>query len=119
MVFVRKEAVISSQIEGTQATLEDVLKYEATGQSEKPAEIEEVCNYVQALAYGRSEISKPNGLPICMQLLCRIHEHLMHGARGADKQPGIIRSSQNWIGGTRPGNAKFVPPRTCDLLHAM
>ncbi len=117
--FVRKEAVISSQIEGTQATLEDVLTYEATCQSEKTADVEEVCNYVDALAYGRCEMSNPKGLPLCMQLLCKIHEHLMHGARGADKQPGIIRSSQNWIGGTRPGNAKFVPPPHENIPHLL
>jgi len=108
--FVRKEAVISSQIEGTQATLEDVLTYEATHQSQRPADVEEVCNYVEALSFARGELSKAKGLPLCMRLLCKIHEHPMHGARGADKQPGVIRTSQNWIGGTRPGNARFVPP---------
>lgn len=108
--FVRKEAVISSQIEGTQATLEDVLTFEVTRQSDRSAEIEEVCNYVEALAYARSELAKPKGLPLCTRMLCAIHEHLMRGVRGADKQPGVIRTSQNWIGGTRPGTARFVPP---------
>lgn len=108
--FVRKEAVISSQIEGTQATLEDVLTFEATNQSERPADVEEVCNYVSALAYARAELAKPKGLPLCTRLLCGIHEHLMRGVRGADKQPGVIRTSQNWIGGSRPGTARFVPP---------
>lgn len=113
--FVRKEAVISSQIEGTQATLEDVLTYEATHQSSRAADVEEVCNYVDALMFARGELSKPKGLPLCMRLLCKIHEHLMRGVRGADKQPGIIRKSQNWIGGTRPGNARFVPPPHEDI----
>ena len=108
--FVRKEAVISSQIEGTQATLEDVLTFEVTHQSERIADIEEVCNYVEALSYARSELAKPKGLPLCTRMLCAIHEHLMRGTRGADKQPGIIRTSQNWIGGSRPGTASFVPP---------
>ena len=108
--FIRKEAVVSSQIEGTQATLEDVLTFEATHQSERLADVEEICNYVEALSYARSEMAKPKGLPICTRLLCDIHKHLMHGVRGADKQPGMIRSSQNWIGGSRPGNARFVPP---------
>jgi Fic family protein len=108
--FVRKEAVISSQIEGTQATLEDVLTFEVTHQSERSADVEEVCNYVKAMAYARAELAKPKGLPLCSRLLCAIHEHLMCGVRGADKQPGIIRTSQNWIGGSRPGTAKFVPP---------
>jgi Fic family protein len=108
--FVRKEAVVSSQIEGTQATLEDVVAWEATRHAESPADVEEVCNYVRALSYARSEASGPEGLPICIRLLCRAHEELMHGVRGADKQPGTLRSSQNWIGGTHPGNARFVPP---------
>ena len=108
--FVRKEAVISSQIEGTQATLEDVVSFEATRQTTRPADVEEVCNYVDALTYARQEMAKPNGLPLSMRLLCEIHNRLMTGARGSDKQPGTIRASQNWIGGSRPGNAKFVPP---------
>lgn len=108
--FVRKEAVISSQIEGTQATLMDVLTYEATHKAERLADVEEVCNYVDALALARAEIAKPKGLPLCTRLLCLAHKRLMRGTRGADKQPGTIRTSQNWIGGTRPGNARFVPP---------
>lgn len=108
--FVRKEAVITSQIEGTQATLEDVVVYETTRQSEHPADVQEVCNYVEALSWARKEMLRPRGLPLCSRLLCMAHERLMRGVRGADKQPGSIRVSQNWIGGTRPGNARFVPP---------
>lgn len=108
--FVRKEAVISSQIEGTQATLMDVLAYEATHKAQRPADVEEVCNYIEALAFARSEMAKPKGLPLCTRLLCEAHKRLMLGTRGADKQPGTIRASQNWIGGSRPGNARFVPP---------
>jgi len=108
--FVRKEAVISSQIEGTQATLMDVLAYETTSKAQRPADVEEVCNYVDALAFLRKEVARPGGLPLCARLLCEAHKRLMRGVRGADKQPGAIRTSQNWIGGTRPGNAVFVPP---------
>jgi Fic family protein len=108
--FVRKEAVISSQIEGTQATLMDVLTYEVTRKTERPAEVEEVCNYVDALTFARAEIARPKGLPLSTRLLCEVHKRLMHGTRGADKEPGAIRTSQNWIGGSRPGNARFVPP---------
>lgn len=108
--FVRKEAVISSQIEGTQATLQDVLTYEATRIADRPDDVREVCNYVDALAYARREIARPRGLPLSIRLLCAAHKRLMSGARGAEKQPGNIRTSQNWIGGTRPGNALFVPP---------
>lgn len=108
--FVRKEAVITSQIEGTQATLKDVLTYEATHKADRPDDVREVCNYVDALAYARREITKPKGLPLTMRLLREAHQRLMRGVRGADKLPGQIRTSQNWIGGTRPGNAVFVPP---------
>ena len=108
--FVRKEAVISSQIEGTQATLMDVLTYEATRKADRPADVEEVCNYVDALAFARTEIARPKGLPLSTRFLCEIHKRLMHGTRGADKQPGAVRTTQNWIGGSRPGNARFVPP---------
>lgn len=108
--FVRKEAVISSQIEGTQATLEDLVSFEATQQTERPAEVEEVCNYVAALALMREELGMADGLPLCVRLLCRAHGRLMQGTRGAEKQPGEVRRSQNWIGGSRPGTARFVPP---------
>jgi Fic family protein len=108
--FVRKEALVSSQIEGTQATLEDVLVHEATQQASRPDDVEEVCNYVDALAFARREIAKPKGLPLCVRLLCSTHKRLMKGVRGSEKSPGQIRTTQNWIGGTRPGNAHFVPP---------
>jgi fido (protein-threonine AMPylation protein) len=108
--FVRQEAVVSSEIEGTQATLQDVVTYEATKQAERPDDVREVCNYVDALTYARAEIAKPKGLPLSSRLLCEAHKRLMRGVRGADRQPGEIRRSQNWIGGTRPGNASFVPP---------
>ena len=117
--FVRKEAVISSQIEGTQATLMDVLAFEATHKAERPADVEEVCNYLDALAAARAEIGKPDGLPLCMRVLCAAHERLMRGTRGAEKQPGVIRTSQNWIGGSRPGNALFVPPPHQAVPHAL
>lgn len=117
--FVRKEAVITSQIEGTQATLRDVLAFEATRESERPEDVEEVCNYVEALNYARRELSRPKGLPISARLLCGAHKRLMRGVRGADKQPGRIRTSQNWIGGSRPGNARFVPPPPDAVPDAM
>ncbi|MFM8224440.1 MAG: Fic family protein, partial [Planctomycetaceae bacterium] len=117
--FVRKEAVISSQIEGTQATLEDVLQFEATRTSDRPDDVEEICNHVAALEYARRELRRPKGLPISSRLLCRLHERLMRGVRGADKQPGTIRTSQNWIGGTRPGNAAYVPPPPEEIATAL
>lgn len=117
--FVRKEAVISSQIEGTQATLEDVVQFEATQVSERPDDVEEICNYVAALEYARREVRRPKGLPISSRLLAKVHEKLMRGVRGADKQPGTIRTSQNWVGGTRPGNAAFVPPPPDEVQSAL
>lgn len=108
--FVRKEAVVSSEIEGTQATLQDVVTFEATKQAERPDDVREVCNYVDALTFAREEIAGATGLPLSTRLLCEAHKRLMRGVRGADKMPGEIRRSQNWIGGTRPGNARFVPP---------
>jgi Fic family protein len=110
--FVRKEAVVSSQIEGTQATLMDLLAFEAAGRGESPetADLREVCNYLEAVSYARRQIASPKGLPLSVRLLNESHRRLLKGARGADQRPGEIRSSQNWIGGTRPGNAAYVPP---------
>ena len=108
--FVRKEALITSQIEGTQATLQDVLAFEAVEKAERPDDVREVCNYVDALTFARGELARPKGLPLATRLLCDVHKRLMKGARGSEKQPGEIRRSQNWIGGSRPGNARFVPP---------
>lgn len=108
--FVRKEAVISSQIEGTQATLIDLLNFEAEHEVEPDADVEEICNHLEALTYARKELAKSDGLPLSMRLLNAVHQRLMHGARGATKQPGEVRRSQNWIGGSRPGNAIDVPP---------
>jgi len=108
--FVRKEAVISSEIEGTQATLQDVVTFEATRRTDRPDDVRDVCNYVRALTFARKEIASARGLPLSTRLLCEAHKLLMRGVRGADKMPGEIRRSQNWIGGTRPGNALFVPP---------
>ena len=119
--FVRKEALLSSEIEGTQATLVEVLAWE---QAEQPGtsnidDIEEVTNYVAAVNHALKEIHSPKGPPISMRLLNDCHRILMQGVRGATKQPGELRRSQNWIGGSRPGNAVFVPPppeQVADLL---
>ena len=115
--FVRKEALITSQIEGTQASLRDVLAFEAGQRAQRPEDVRDVCNYIDALTYARREMARPKGLPLATRLLCEAHRRLMKGVRGADQQPGEIRHSQNWIGGTRPGNARFVPPPP-DLVPA-
>jgi Fic family protein len=112
--FVRKEAVLSSQIEGTQATLVDLLTFEAQDGAEQSAapnaDVEEVCNYLDALAHARAQLADAKGLPLSMRLLNETHARLMRGVRGAEKLPGEVRRSQNWIGGSRPGNAAYVPP---------
>ncbi len=110
--FVRKEALLSSEIEGTQATLLDVLAWEQTDQPGASAieDIEEVTNYVAAINYAFGQIRSRKGMPISVRLFNDCHRILMQGVRGASKQPGEIRRSQNWVGGSRPGNAVFVPP---------
>jgi len=119
--FVRKEALLSSEIEGTQATLVDVLAWEQAEQlgASNIDDIEEVTNYVAAVNHAYKEIHSPKGPPISVRLLNDCHHILMEGVRGTTKQPGELRRSQNWIGGSRPGNAVFVPPppdRVADLL---
>lgn len=108
--FVRKEAVLSAQIEGTQATLMDLLEVEASGEAPLDADVAEVCGYVEALNFAWGQLGRADGLPLSMRLLSETHARLLSGARGAQKQPGEVRRSQNWIGGTRPSNAAFVPP---------
>jgi Fic family protein len=110
--FVRKEAVLSSQIEGTQATLVDLFAHEAI-EADQPtlgSDVDEVCNYLSALTFARSELRRKKGLPLSMRLLNQAHRRLMAGRPGKGAMPGEVRSSQNWVGGTRPGNAIFVPP---------
>jgi Fic family protein len=119
--FVRKEAVLSSQIEGTQATLVDLLTFEAQEPTAAPpnADVEEVCNYLDALALARKELAAPKGLPISMRLLDKVHRRLMRGVRGAERAPGEVRRTQNWVGGSRPGNAAYVPPPSLALGDAL
>lgn len=117
--FVRKEAVTTSQIEGTQATLRDVVEFEATEHSERPEDVEEVCNYVHALSFARDELRKPGGMPLGVELLCITHRILMTGVRGESAQPGVVRDSQNWIGSKDPGKAIFVPPPPGEVLSLL
>jgi Fic family protein len=107
---IRKEALLTSQIEGTQATLTDLFNDEAGFAVSNTDDVEEVTNYLRAFRLVRDNLRNPRGLPISTRLLCDAHRLLLDGARGTGKQPGELRKSQNWIGGTRPGNATFVPP---------
>lgn len=107
---IRKEALLTSQIEGTQATLTDLFDDEAGFAVSNTADVEEVTNYLRAFRFVRDNLRSKSGLPISVRLLNEAHKRLLDGARGSGKQPGELRRSQNWIGGTRPGNAVFVPP---------
>jgi Fic family protein len=107
---IRKEALLTSQIEGTQATLTDLFDEEAGVGITNTDDVEEVTNYLRAFRLVQDNLRDPKGLPISVRLLCEAHRLLLDGVRGATKQPGELRHSQNWIGGTRPGNAVFVPP---------
>ena len=107
---IRKEALLTSQIEGTQATLTDLFDEEAGFAVSNTDDVEEVTNYLRAFRLVQDNLRSPQGLPISVRLLCDAHRLLLEGVRGAGKQPGELRRSQNWIGGTRPGNAVFVPP---------
>lgn len=118
-MYVRKEAVLSSQIEGTQASLIDILEFESAATTpDNPHDIAEVVNYVAALNYGLQRLET---LPLSLRLLREIHSHLMQGVRGAEKHPGEFRTSQNWIGraGATINTAQFVPPPVPDMLIAL
>jgi len=109
-MYIRKEAVLSSQIEGTQSSLNDVLEAEAAiADSHRPKDVDEVLNYVDAMNHG---LARLKDLPISIRLVREIHEKLLHGVRGRHMNPGEIRRSQNWIGppGSTLGEAAFVPP---------
>lgn len=107
--YVRKEAVMSSQIEGTQSSLSDLMLYEADGAPGVPLDdVREVSCYVAALEHGLQLLK--DGLPLCQRLLNEMHAKLMTHGRGAGKAPGEIRRTQNWIGGASPSRAAFVPP---------
>jgi Fic family protein len=113
-LYVKKEAVLSSQIEGTQSSLSDLLLFENAGTRGTPAnDVLDVSHYVAAIQHGLRRLEE--GFPLSLRLVREIHEILLRDGRGADKQPGEFRRSQNWIGGTRPGNAVFVPPPPQEL----
>ena len=116
-MYVRKEAVLSSQIEGTQSSLSDLLLFEFDEAPGAPIDdVTEVSCYVAALDYGMERLKD---LPLSLRLLKEMHARLMNNARGGDKQPGEFRTSQNWIGGTRPGTARFVLPPADQLMPCL
>ncbi len=108
-LYVRKEAVLSSQIEGTQSSLSDLLLYESQEMPGVPLDdVREVSSYVAALEHGITRLRE--GFPLSLRLLREVHAILLAQGRGSGRLPGELRTTQNWIGGTRPGNAHFVPP---------
>lgn len=118
-MYVRKEAVLSSAIEGTQSTLSDLLRFEAEAAPGTPLdEVREVSRYVDALQHGIGRI-RSGKLPLSLRLLREIHKALMEGGRGGVQAPGEFRRTQNWVGGTRPGNARYVPPPPHEMLAAL
>ena len=118
-MYVRQEAVLSSQIEGTQSTLEDVLQFEVDETGLKlPKDIREVVNYVRAMNHGLERLKV---LPLCNRLIREIHDVLMSGVRGGDRTPGEFRRTQNWIGpaGCNLSTASFVPPSAADMIDSL
>jgi len=117
-MYVRKEALLSSQIEGTQSSLSDLLLFEADELPLVPLDdVQEVSNYIAALEHGLARMRE--GFPLSLRLIREIHGVLLREGRGASSQPGEFRRSQNWIGGTRPGNAAFVPPAPEHLTNCL
>lgn len=116
--YIRKEAVLSSQIEGTQSSLSDLLLFEHDVAPGVPiSDVRETFNYTAAMNHGLERIR--NGFPLSLRLIREVHARLLEGGRGGERAPGEFRRSQNWIGGTRPGNARYVPPPAHEVLPAM
>jgi Fic family protein len=116
--YIRKEAVLSSQIEGTQSSLSDLLLFEHDEAADVPvADTREIVNYIRAMNHGLARMR--DGFPLSLRLLREVHGRLLEEGRGSDQAPGEFRTSQNWIGGTRPGNAHYVPPPADEVIPAM
>ncbi len=115
-MYIKKEALLSSQIEGTQASLVDVLEFEA-GERGFKSDVEEVINYIKAMNYG---LNRLNDIPMSLRLIKEIHAILLKGVRGSDRQPGEFRTTQNWIGPTNLlSEASFIPPPPEEVMKAM
>jgi Fic family protein len=116
--YIRKEAVLSSQIEGTQSSLSDLLLFEHDVAPGVPIEdVRETSNYIGAMTHGLARMEE--GFPLSLRLMKEIHALLLEGGRGGERAPGEFRGTQNWIGGTRPGNARYVPPPSHEVMSAM
>jgi Fic family protein len=119
MMFQRKDAASSSQIEGTAATMVDAIEAEVKISEKIPSDVDDILHYIKALNYGIERVSKSH-FPLALRLVRELHRELMHKARATQySDPGEFRNSQNWIGGTRPDNASFVPPPVPEMLTAL
>ncbi|MBK9210514.1 MAG: hypothetical protein IPL71_20425 [Anaerolineales bacterium] len=108
LMYLRKDAASSSQIEGTKATMVDAIEAEVKTNANIPADVDDILHYIHALNYGMKRVKEEN-FPVSIRLLRELHKELMHEARGTQfSDPGEFRKTQNWIGGTRPDNASFV-----------
>jgi Fic family protein len=117
-LYVRKEAVLSSQIEGTQSSFSDLMLFESSEAPSVPLEdVQDVSNYVAAMNHGLRRLRED--FPLSLRLIREIHKILLSKGRGSEKRPGEFRETQNWIGGTRPGNAAFVPPPPAKVMECM
>ncbi len=116
LMYLRKDAASSSQIEGTMATMVDAIEAEVQSNINIPEDVDDILHYIQALNYGIKRVTSDN-FPITLRFICELHTQLMHKARATHHAyPGEFRKSQNWIGGTKPSNAKFVPPPV-EVMH--
>lgn len=119
LMYLRKDAASSSQIEGTRATMIDAIAAEANIDTNMPEDVDDILHYIKALNYGIKRVSDDN-FPMALRFICELHKQLMHKARSTHfSDPGEFRKSQNWIGGTRPDNARFVPPVVSDMQNAL
>jgi len=117
LMYLRKDAASSSQIEGTIATMVDAI--EADVNENVPADVDDILHYIKALNYGMKRVTQDN-FPLTLRFIRELHQQLMHKARVTNfSDPGEFRNSQNWIGGTRPDNARFVPPPVADMQTAL
>lgn len=119
LMYLRKDAASSSQIEGTQATMVDAIEAEVKVTDKTPADVDDILHYIRALNYGMDRVTK-DSYPLALRLVKELHKELMHKARATRySDPGEFRKSQNWIGGTRPDNASFVPPPVAEMQTAL
>lgn len=119
LMYLRKDAASSSQIEGTMATMVDAIEAEVQASTTIPQDVDDILHYIKALNYGMKRVTKDD-FPISLRFICELHDQLMHRARATHHAyPGEFRRSQNWIGGTKPSNARFVPPPVDDMHRAL